>query len=213
MRLGQEAKRFQRYNEAMATNPEENGYTCAMHWTNSGDAEPMISTFGVKDNSPGRTPDTVANLIATAIDNGDITAGEIMCVGWTYTGFTLTQTLAAGDLVVERPATVDGDNAVSGLPSNCALLIKKLTASGGRRNRGRFYFPAAYLPEATVSSNGDLDNTLVANYQARFDNFLTELSGADLPMVVWHELAPLTGTVVTTLTVQSKIATQRRRMR
>lgn len=197
----------------MGSQPDENGYVVAMGWNNSGDAETMISTFGLIDNTPGRTPDTVANVVETAITTAGVVAGAIMIVNWNYEGFVLTQEQAAGDLVVERPTSVDGDLAENGCPSNCALLIRKRTLVGGKRNRGRMYLPAAYLPEEQVSSNGDLDPVWAENIQNRWLTLLAELSNNDLFMVVWHSAPPLTGTVVSSLTVDGKIATQRRRMR
>lgn len=194
-------------------NPPIGGLTAVIRWTNVGDVDTMVSTCGIIDNTPGRTPATIANLVDVELFQAGIIEMTNMCVGWAYQGTTIIETTADGSIVGEKNVAVAGTRAISTCPSNCALLIKKLTSEGGRRNRGRFYFPAAYLPETEVDSNGTISSGEVSSWQVRFNNFLTGLGEQQLAICIWHELPPSTGTVVTSLQVQSKIATQRRRMR
>jgi hypothetical protein len=57
-----------------------------------------------------------------------------------------------------------------------ALLVRKLTARGGRRGRGRFYWPNM-LEDAEVDEVGRLTSTAVANKQGIMDAFLTTIAG------------------------------------
>lgn len=97
-----------------------------------------------------------------------------------------------------------------GSPSNCAYLVRKNTALGGRRGRGRMYIPGCL--ETSVGSDGAILEPDLANIQDQVTAFGAALVLAGLPMVVLHSDAT-TPTPVTTLVVQAVIATQRRRLR
>jgi hypothetical protein len=112
--------------------------------------------------------------------------------------------------------TVENGTAAAGLqtgsasPPNCALLIKKLSALGGRANRGRMYVPG--LPEAVVDEAGSIDSTFRASAQTRFNNFAAALATATADPVILHD-GPADPTPITAFTVQALSATQRRRLR
>lgn len=100
-----------------------------------------------------------------------------------------------------------------GTSPQVALLIRKNTATGGRQGRGRMYMPG--LPEIHVETSGTYDATQRAAAQTRFTDFLGDLEAAGLPMVLLHagpgsEPEPFN---VLSLTVDSRVATQRRRNR
>lgn len=98
---------------------------------------------------------------------------------------------------------------------NCALLISKRTAVGGRRNKGRMYLPAGFMLESDFGSDGRLGTTPLNAFQASANTFFNSLSleAAIAGPVLFHSTTPSTPTVVTGLQVQSVIATQRERMR
>lgn len=114
-----------------------------------------------------------------------------------------------------------GDLTTEMLPQNCALLIDKNTTLGGRRNQGRMFMPGVCV-EGSVSNVGVLTPAVVTAWQTRADDFIVDLasnvpSGGDPPgMFILHSSgisAIPPPTEVTSLTVQSVISTQRRRMR
>lgn len=103
-----------------------------------------------------------------------------------------------------------GGAAATTVPPNVALLVRKNTASGGRKNRGRMFVPG--IVEGNVDQSGDMDGTVLGNWQTALDDFLDGLDTAQHTMVLLHgdDTDP---TTVTSLTAQVRVATQRRRLR
>jgi hypothetical protein len=95
----------------------------------------------------------------------------------------------------------------------CAVLISKQTAFGGRSGRGRFYMPG--VTEADTDGSGLLGEDYRDAVQAEFDTFLDFTVSQLWPMVLLHgEDSPATEPYpVTSLAVQERTATQRRRNR
>lgn len=122
-------------------------------------------------------------------------------------------------------AGVRGLRAGSSLPANCAVLGKKLTAFGGRKNRGRMYLPWTVV-ESHVDEMGGIDTGDIADNQAAFDGWLEDINGFtttqlaianreyDRPWdVPGRRLVSVSHSgPVTAITVERTIATQRRRM-
>lgn len=96
---------------------------------------------------------------------------------------------------------------------NTAVLVHKNTPLGGRAGRGRMYLPS--IQEDQVGPSGIIAPAVVAALQSDMDTFQSELVAVDLDCVVLHNAgSPLeTPTPITTFTVQSIAATQRRRLR
>jgi len=112
--------------------------------------------------------------------------------------------------VAELSVAVPGDAGGSCSPPQVAWLVRKSTALGGRRGRGRLFFPG--VPEGSVDQAGVLDTTVSNAFQGLLDDWLSALAVSGHSMVVLHadNTAP---TVVTSLALQAKVATQRRRLR
>ena len=191
---------------------------CAIELRNSGDPQPWYITFGV-------------DLTNAAGDN--IGAGDQINAAWndsfnsslrtttTHTGVRMT--IGTGDPDNLVLFVADGTNGTSSdekLPQNCALLVSKTSAFGGRKNRGRFFIPNI-LAESSVSEVGVIGAGTVANYQGFADLLLASLSPGDdgafnLPMMILHNnTGPSTPapTLVSKLSVSNVISTQRRRLR
>lgn len=103
-----------------------------------------------------------------------------------------------------------GTDTSQALPGNTALLVRKNTAVGGRRGRGRMYIPG--ITEAESPGGGTVLSTFVTGMQTACATFLGHLSSASLPMVLLHSDATAP-TLVTSLTVESVFGSQRDRMR
>lgn len=182
----------------------------------AGDNEPMYTTIGV-DNG-GVAVDTIPDLLFQAF------ALEVM--PRITLGYTLVRATAyvgqdgAPPLVIDSTlANVVGGLAAEALPQNCAMLVRKRTDASGRRGRGRMYWPGVH--EAQVSPTGVLTEGYLADQQLAATGFYNRLTDgvdqAPTPPVVLHRsegigVEPLP-TPITTLIVDSVIATQRRRLR
>lgn len=128
---------------------------------------------------------------------------------------------ASGD-PVSFVGTETAEGAITGdvEPSSVAILVKKVTLTGGRRGRGRVFFPWC-LPHDKVDDVGVIDPSYKATFQGACDDWMVLLSSARggvqaTPMVLLHddegESAAPAPSAVTGLVVQSLIGTQRRRL-
>lgn len=112
--------------------------------------------------------------------------------------------------------TTTGTGAPLAAPVNCALLVKKTTLGAGKPGRGRMYLPG--IEGSTILPNGVLTSTARSDYQESINEFigLTVLIEGVFQPVLFHDetttpsLEPFN---ILGLTVDQKIATQRRRMR
>ncbi len=190
----------------------------SLRWTCVGDPEPHVSTIGldvVSASTP--TPAQVADLLSTAWISAH-PAGALSAL-YVFIGSTVTFGPQPGEgPSAEDVRNVPGTASNSTAPpptSNVSLLVKKSTALGGRRNRGRMYLPAGYLKETDIDQNGWMIESTRGVYQARMDAFLSNLTtpAPTLNPVILHSDALVEPTPITSFTVQRQVATQRRRMR
>lgn len=120
-------------------------------------------------------------------------------------------------LRVDLAGSTLGEGATLSLPNNSAALIKKSTETAGRSGRGRMFVPGLVSNAAGV--NGVLDPTERGLWQDAIEGFATAADLVDgvLGAVVFHDSAsPSAGdgaALVTAFSVDTKIATQRTRMR
>jgi hypothetical protein len=110
-----------------------------------------------------------------------------------------------------------GGVAAAPVPPNTAVLAQKKTAVGGRRNRGRMYIPG--IPEGMVSGAGFIDLATHALWATAVTNLRAEVAALSFvgECVIFHTTAPglpgLTPTAISSMSVSTKVATQRRRLR
>lgn len=107
----------------------------------------------------------------------------------------------------------NGNAGQAGTSSAVSFLVRKNTAFGGRSGRGRMYVPG--VSEAVVDQSGAIAAPTVTAMNTAFESWRNALDGIDVPMVILHQPgAPLsTPTPITSFSVQSVVATQRRRQR
>lgn len=121
-----------------------------------------------------------------------------------------------------------GDSAITGTP-NQSYLATKNTDLGGRRGKGRLYFPG--VTEASVNEGGLVLASKITAQQTAYTAWLAGLNTDLIPMVLLHGPThywilvdgrprqvpdvPYSGApdLVTSITPSSRIATQRRRLR
>lgn len=177
---------------------------------------PAYLTFGV--NPTSTDPATVANQVkgawlalnsANSRLDSDVTATEFIA---------RCGQDGAEDLVGSVTNTAPGGLTSTLSPTpNVAVLVHKRTARGGRRGRGRLFFPWC-VSETQLEENGQLNSTAITGMQTAMNNFLGFLTTGDTPMVVLHTESsdPLKPAgppnVVTSLVVDPLVSTQRRRL-
>jgi len=98
-------------------------------------------------------------------------------------------------------------------PSAVAMLVRKLTAAGGRAGRGRMFVPG--LGDAQIGTGGAILGSYRTTMQGHLDDFMTAMNGDDLTPVLLHNAgSPIAvPTEITSLQLDSTAATQRRRQR
>lgn len=117
-------------------------------------------------------------------------------------------------LVGVDTGTIAGSRNSLSPAGNVAVLVHKRTASGGRRNRGRFFLPW-HIANTNILEDGTIDSTTVAALQTDMNGWRTALVAASLPPVVLHSTGltvPPAPTPITTFQVDNLVATQRRRL-
>lgn len=181
-------------------------YETIVHWSLPGQSGDIITSFGWDGHDAADPP--VFEDVVSAINQllGNLSN---QCA---ITGVTFDLGSSAADNPTHESS--DGNVGLSSgtpMPANCAALIQKRGALGGRRNRGRFYLPG--ITKTGVEDDGSLNSTYVGSLQTNVDGMLgDQAANSDTP-VVFHQSAPFTPTNVGVWTVQPKIATQRTRLR
>lgn len=164
--------------------------------------------FGV-DPDPGlSTPVAIADAVLDAWamtmqedQDNSVEIGPVLC----------TLGTVGGPLTGEGLDTGGGGSAFNVAPPNIACLVKKITATPGRKGRGRMYVPW-FLPDEAIDETGVIDSTSLAVRQADVAALLLDLESRGVPMVLLHNDSTAPSPVLA-LQVDSLIATQRRRLR
>jgi hypothetical protein len=159
----------------------------------------------------------VFGILAAAYNQG---LAEIIFSSWrdsfdlvtaTDVAFTFAEIRTSADLVFTSTSPAAGGTVGGGsVPPNSAYLLKKTTALGGRKHRGRSYIPG--VPREWVDGSGAISTT----HQTAVNNaalaFLDFIAAADTSMQLLHT-DTTTPDEVTAWTCSQLLATQRRRLR
>lgn len=176
----------------------------------SGDPEWMATAVGV-DLGGATDYQAVADSLAQQfIDVFPISA---IADVYTFRGTKLTVGQAGGPPIIVEAAYVHIGNVASAtfLPQNCAFLIRKGTALGGRQGRGRMYLPPFPIAETQVNHLGQLVAASQASLQGKINSWLLP----EIEKVLFHDASQgaMAPTPITSFLVDARIATQRRRLR
>lgn len=197
----------------MPTRIPPNSSLFVFRWSVAGDAEEMVVTLGgVHD--PADTPEEAADRAYTAAVEGSLfTAVSSMNQPWTFVGVDCYKRLGGDPLFGSHtePITATAGSATA-LPTNCSLLIKKITSVSGRKGRGRMYPPPALIDEGSVDTNGTITPVAYGLIAGRVNAFYAQLVAQNIQPMLFHAdgAAP---TPVTSFNLDTRIATQRQRMR
>lgn len=180
-----------------------------------GDSEEMLTGMGYEwtDTAPDDSERQAAAALFAPVM-------QVLTSEYTLRGARIVQGSDGPDLIYNVDATtvVAGAQTPGVAPPNVAYLVRKQTGLGGRRNRGRMYIPGP--PRNWFSAAGIFGTTQLASAQTAVEELLdpSTLALAGFSnAVLFHSTGvtptPSTPTPITSLSVQSKVATQRRRLR
>lgn len=197
-----------------------------VHWSLEGDADELICTYGIDVLAPPLTSADVA-VMSGPWETFWETPGTFPA-DYHYLGLSVSvPTDGPGPMLLEFSTDVPGaGGSGSGVPQNTTFLVKKNTAFGGRRNRGRMYLPG--VGESIVGPTGTVSGGAHGVISNGLDDLFTTLHGpgtntADI--VIFHSY-PWTGDVdpgppvgfpaptpCTSWSLDNTVASQRRRLR
>lgn len=151
--------------------------------------------------------------IGTAIAESDYVT-LVMSAAWHITAirYSIGTSDPSAPIVFETAADVEGGGSSGGISPNVALLVEKHTALGGRHGRGRSFFPG--LTEDAVGPDGNLtgDVAIIQAAGADFWQVVNDAAGSPAPLLL-HSLEEPDPTEIVGFVTQTKVATQRRRLR
>lgn len=221
---------------ASLTIPADHGIT-KMRWRCLGIAEEIVATFGWQLDTltdftaaaTNRDPNVAAKSWTDAWHAAF--ANNTLQSDWSLAGadvsFWSADQEAGGVPVPPAQGTYNvnfqGSGAWRCVPANCALLVEKGTATAGRMGKGRAYLPGGYISSGEVVASGGISSPATTGYNANLENLITNL-GDDAVRIflrLFHGQRHSGNTVigpgadpseVTSLTCDTRVATQRRRM-
>lgn len=190
--------------------------------TNFANARFVFSVTGIQDHmgfgmglgpDPGLSATEIAITCRDAAISSGLFAASAMSTGWTFQGVSVTKQLVSGPVVGQNLIPVAGTNPQGSPPANCTILVRKNTALGGRRNRGRCNLPVAIMEEPNVDQAGNITTSVVTIIQNKVIAFHQALTTGGLNAFLLHSHVDDAPTEIVSLQVMNQLATQRRRMR
>lgn len=173
---------------------------------------PAYITFGADPT------DTTVETVGANVINAINAAGSLKTV--IDSSVTISEIVVSlgtdgtADITGSVPTAIIGGASGSYVPPNCAVLVRKNTARGGRRGRGRFFIPWA-VTTINCGETGIIASAYVTTLQNAMNAFLTALTTFTVPMYLLHspgQTAEGPPNLVTSLTVDPLVGTQRRRL-
>ena len=182
----------------------------------AGDAEAMVVTVGV-DSGAEEDPSVLADAVfSRLVQSGTIFEPSSHTEDWTMGPFVASIMTSTGPQIGTGEFSNQGEIPTqTTLPQNCAILVQKRTARGGRKGRGRMYWPPVYPNEATTGPTGLLDAGAHTAWQTAMTEFHALSVAESQPLVLLHSEAAgaIAPDNITSLVAQQRIATQRTRLR
>lgn len=183
-------------------------------WTCAGSIRQKTTSLGIGSADSGaNSPDTIAiDLYGFITDTDAPCDAAAMLPDYTFIGVSVTKTESGLPVIGQKLDPFVGVNSGGAPPSNGAVVIKKLTSAGGRRNRGRMFCPPIRPSDANIDASGFMTPTLQGLIQDQWDAFFATAFGELYPFCLFHSDGG-TPTPITSFSVESQLGTQRRRMR
>lgn len=165
-------------------------------------------TFGV-ENATGLTPAQIGTAVAAQMAGSTIMTNFSTDV--TITGYLVKVGPNSTGASAFSADALTGTTGTDSEPPMVAALIDKRTAVGGRKGRGRMFWPG--LAPAIVDDGGTITPANRTAMQTDFTAFLTLMDAASLPLHLLHGDSGDAPNEITSLSVQSRVGTQRKRNR
>lgn len=196
--------------------------TCGIatfRWSFAGKVNPVSTAIGYRVTLGSTTPAEAADVLydnLTASLGGPCKAAEMLS-SWSFIGVDCIQN-DGGVLVggASSGPTVVGAKSSSGgrMIMNTSLVVKKRTARIGHQFRGRCYWPVTSMAEGEIDSLGMIDAGSLTTFQADIDTFFNGVQvDGTVTLVLLHTDPAVVETDISSMTVESQVGTQRRRMR
>lgn len=177
-----------------------------------GSLRQAVTTFGVAPANAATPVVTIGTDVRALYISAGLGIASAFSSSWTWNGVYVQKMTGAGIQSATVGSPVTGSATANTVPMNGAVLIRKGTNLGGRQNKGRMYWPPVAFNESIVSPAGIIASAELAAEQTKWTAFWNSLLTGDYPMVLFHsDGSP--STIVNGLTLQNKLATQRRRLR
>jgi hypothetical protein len=174
-----------------------------------GDLEEMVTTCGAYIGIPTQAD---VNAISQSWSDNIV---SLMNTDYDYIGVRVLHGQDGADPTLWESETgaKNGDAAGLCLPQNCAILIRKLPVVAARRNRGRMFIPG--VPEGDVDNKGVVNLSDRTAWTAGALAFQADVAALDAAgqLEVFHSGPPFAPAAVGALVCDTRIATQRRRLR
>lgn len=188
----------------------QNMSQCNLKFTGAGLPHGAQVTFAVA-NTNDKSPLAVAQVVKDAWG----TCGIMNMLVNSVTFSSILVKNGPNDLgpAAELAVTFPGAGISEGITPNVAVLVRKNTAVGGHTGSGRMFIPG--WGEANVDAAGKIASAALGSMQTACNALHDQLVTQQHPMFLLHtrEDHPIGPLGVTSLSVQSLVATQRRRLR
>lgn len=178
-------------------------FRCVLNWVNTG-GQYATSTWHWKNNFGGGT----AAGLATQLTN-NITGDLLDCISTTATVPTCTVTPLDGSSASSEHVLTGWGGSGGGVDwvPQASVIVKFQTGLRGPDHRGRIFLP--FVSESNITS-GNLNSGTQTAMQSAWNTFVSNMS-ADLWDLQVTSYAHSDTEDVTTLLVESALATQKRR--
>lgn len=178
------------------------------------DGAPDEMGFSIGFEGPtGADAEEVAFLANEDFVTEFLTPASKMLTGWHYLGTRVTRTFLGTPQQGDHPASITGTQTLGGPPCNAAVLVRKLTALGGRKHRGRMFVPPYNLEEDQITNAGLLGTTFMVSQTNSWTGVYNAFVTSGLSPMLFHTDPATPATPISVFSVQNLAATQRRRMR
>jgi hypothetical protein len=154
----------------------------------------------------------------TASEAASIVAGECTAVAEA----TMVESASIDEVLVKLGPTstgdaatiavgVIGDQGIDATQQQVAINVVKNTAQGGRKGRGRMFWPGA--PESVIDVQGQFSSGSILQFESAFNLMRTNLATSGMILSLLHSSPADTPLDLTAFTVKARSITQRRRNR
>lgn len=174
-------------------------------WRHTTGAGPYVATYGV--NTGAGSVAKCNQLMAIWVARWQVGVPNVLRL----TDVQMWQGPSGGlSIFQSSSAASTGTSANTPAPPNCTWVVRKSTAAGGRRGKGRMHLPGVI--EANVDSLGQVDAGAMTTYNGRLALLLADHAAAGMAMTLLHSHGSSIPTPITGLVVAPKIGTLRKRL-